>query len=158
MTEVAHETNSRVAMFGNSTWHAKNTLHWSASHAHCLIYMIKALFNTSTGTLMSHSPENTWALHAEVWALIGSPFSLMPVCPSPSPWQVPSIWANNARPLSLPSHRNNGSQLPVNNKLEYSKPRRAEEWERLRKPEVCDPMRSLQMSVCGAGRPPVFDM
>lgn len=31
----------------------------------------------------------------------------------------------------------------------------------LRKPEVCDPLRSLQMSirrVCHAGRPPVFDM
>ena len=41
MTEVANETN----------------VHRSASHAHCLIYMIKALFNTSTRTLMSRGQK-----------------------------------------------------------------------------------------------------
>lgn len=41
-----------------------STPHRSASHR--LIYMIKALFNTSARSLMSQSPENTSAPRAEV--------------------------------------------------------------------------------------------
>lgn len=38
----------------------------SESQVHCLIYITKALFNTSTRRLMRDSPQNTSALHAEV--------------------------------------------------------------------------------------------
>lgn len=53
-----------------------STPHRSASHAHRLIYMIKALFNTSARSLMSQSPENTSAPYES----FTSPFSLVPVC------------------------------------------------------------------------------
>lgn len=86
-----------------------STPYWSASHAHRLIYMIKALFNTSARSLMSRSPENTSAPRAEVWVLYKSIQSRasVPLC------------GNNDDPLSRLCPKNNGSQLPVNNKLEF---------------------------------------